>query len=75
MPCLKTPCLDGFTIEHQEEYLECDSTCVIGDIGGNIGFFLGASILFGLDVIFEKVQILLAKIKMTHLNRKIHANE
>ena len=55
--------LDGFTIEHREEYLECDSTCIIGNIGGNIGFFLGASILLGLDVILKKVRIFLMKIK------------
>ena len=55
--------LDGFTIKHREEYLECDSTCIIGNIGGNIGFFLGASILLGLDVIFAKFKMLLLKLK------------
>ena len=67
--------LDGFTIEHQEEYLECDSTCIIGHLGGNIGFFLGFSILLGLDVVFEKVRILVWKIKTINLNRKIHTYE
>ena len=55
--------LDGFTIKHREEYLECDSTCIIGNIGGNIGFFLGASILLGIDVIFSKFKMLLLKLK------------
>ena len=56
--------LDGFTIKHREEYLECDSTCIIGNIGGNIGFFLGASILLGVDVIFGKIKMLLLKIRI-----------
>ena len=56
--------LDGFTMAYQEEYLECDSTCIIGNIGGNIGFFLGASILLGLDTIFDKIRLLISKFRI-----------
>ena len=43
--------LDGVTSYHTEEYFKCDSTCIIGELGGNLGFFLGGSILLGLDII------------------------
>ena len=45
--------LDGFLIKHEEEYFTCDITCIIGELGGNLGFFLGGSILLGLDIIFK----------------------
>ena len=45
--------LDGFLINHEEEYFNCDTTCIIGELGGNLGFFLGGSILLGLDMIFK----------------------
>ena len=43
----------NFRILSREEYPACDTTCVIGELGGNLGFFLGGSILFGLDIIIE----------------------
>ena len=43
--------MDGVTSFHEEEYFKCDSTCILGEIGGNLGFFLGGSILLGLDII------------------------
>ena len=45
--------LSDFTIVTREEYLACDSTCVIGEIGGNLGFYLGGSLIFCLDIIIE----------------------
>ena len=43
--------LDGVTSYHEEEYFKCDSTCILGELGGNLGFFLGGSILLGLDIV------------------------
>ena len=40
-----------FIIVHTEEYLACDVTCIFGQLGGNLGLFLGGSILLGLDII------------------------
>lgn len=37
--------LTDFAITYKEEYLGCDLPCIIGEIGGNLGFYLGASIL------------------------------
>ena len=44
-----------FMITHKEEYLACDTTCILGQLGGNIGLFLGGSILLGLDMLMEYV--------------------
>ena len=38
---------------HKEQYLSCDMTCIIGEFGGNLGFFLGGSLLLGFDIIVE----------------------
>jgi hypothetical protein len=35
----------SFQFTYSEEYFLCDWTCLIGEIGGNFGFFLGGSIL------------------------------
>ena len=45
--------LSDFQIHHKEEYPACDTTCIIGQLGGNLGFFLGGSILVGLDILME----------------------
>ena len=42
-----------FVFHHKEEYLSCDTTCIIGELGGNLGFFLGGSILLVLDIIMN----------------------
>ena len=42
-----------FTIIFREEYLACDLTCVIAELGGNLGFFLGGSILLAVDILIE----------------------
>ena len=39
----------NFVFEHKDEFLSCDFSCLIGEIGGNLGFFLGGSLL----IIFE----------------------
>ena len=44
--------LGSFIISHDEESFKCDGTCIIGELGGNLGFFLGGSILLGLDIVF-----------------------
>ena len=41
-------------IKYQEEYIGCDGTCLIGEFGGNLGFFLGGSLLFGIDVMLQQ---------------------
>jgi len=40
-------------IEMEEEYLICDRSCLIGEIGGNLGFFLGGSLFTGFDYILK----------------------
>ena len=44
-----------FVVEHKDEYLACDITCIIGEVGGNLGFFLGGSILMFFDIIIEQL--------------------
>ena len=55
--------LDGFAIKHEEEFLKCDSTCIIGEVGGNLGFFVGGSILLGLDMILLGIKKLTTTIQ------------
>ena len=43
---------ENFITHHKEEYLGCDRTCIIGEVGGNLGLFLGGSFLLGLDIVF-----------------------
>ena len=42
----------NFRFEYKEEYVVCDWTCLVGEIGGNFGFFLGGSILLIFDLTF-----------------------
>ena len=42
-----------FQFTHREEYPACDATCIFGELGGNLGLFLGGSILLGLDLLLE----------------------
>ena len=53
--------LDGFTIPHLEEFFKCDTGCVVGELGGNLGFFLGGSILLILDIFFTGIKRLVEK--------------
>ena len=58
--------LTDFTINNEEEYLACDMTCVIGELGGNLGFFLGGSIWFGFNIIVEYLSKILNRLHLTH---------
>ena len=53
--------LDGFTIPHLEEFFKCDTGCVVGELGGNLGFFLGGSILLILDIFFTGIKRMVEK--------------
>ena len=44
---------EDFVISHKEEYIGCDSTCILGEIGGYLGFFLGGSVLVGIDIVLR----------------------
>ena len=45
----------SFNFVSRDEYIACGWSCVIGELGGNLGFFLGGSILFAIDVILEYI--------------------
>ena len=63
--------LDGFTVYHEEEFYKCDTTCILGELGGNMGFFLGASILLGIDIIFSSLR----KLSTSEFFKKKEAEE
>ena len=42
-----------FSFISASEYVACGWTCIVGELGGNLGFFLGGSIIFGIDLIIE----------------------
>ena len=44
-----------FAFRSESEYVACGWACVIGELGGNLGFFLGGSIIFGIDLIIEYI--------------------
>ena len=48
--------VSDFRVAHKKEYLNCDTTCIIGEVGGNLGFFLGGSILIFFDILAEQVK-------------------
>ena len=39
----------NFVFEHRDEFRSCDFSCVIGEVGGNLGFFLGGSLLLFIE--------------------------
>ena len=45
-----------FRVTYKKEYLNCDTTCIIGEVGGNLGFFLGGSILIFFDILAKQVK-------------------
>ena len=45
----------NFQFQYDQEYTVCDYTCLIGEIGGNLGFFLGGSILFYVDFMLNPI--------------------
>ena len=44
-----------FAFRSASEYVACGWTCVVGELGGNLGFFLGGSIIFGIDLVIEYI--------------------
>ncbi len=44
---------DSFVFSYESEFLICDWTCLLGEIGGNLGFFLGGSVLGFVDLIID----------------------
>ena len=40
-------------VKDNKEHLLCDNTCLLGEIGGNLGLFLGGSIYMFFDIIME----------------------
>ena len=45
-----------FAFMSYNEYLACGWTCIIGEFGGNLGFFLGGSLILSIDVMLESVE-------------------
>ena len=43
----------NFVFEHRDEFRSCDFSCVIGEVGGNLGFFLGGSLLIIIEFILS----------------------
>ena len=54
--------LENFLIEHRAEYLACDTTCIVGELGGNLGYFLGGSLLALFDIIVMYISKAWAKL-------------
>ncbi len=44
----------NFFFTYEAEYLVCDWTCLVGEVGGNLGFFLGGSLLAFIDLIIKR---------------------
>ena len=44
-----------FSFRAASEYLACEWTCIVGELGGNLGFFLGGSLIFAIDLIIDYV--------------------
>ena len=51
----------NFRMVNKNEYPACDLTCVIGRLGGNLGFFLGGSILAGVDFVVNVLSTLISR--------------
>ena len=51
---------ENFMIEKRTEFEACDKTCVIGELGGNLGFFLGGSILAFFDILICTFSMIVA---------------
>ncbi len=46
----------NFLFTYETEYVVCDWTCLIGEVGGNMGFFLGGSILAFIDIVMTPLR-------------------
>ena len=64
--------LDGFTFYHEEEFYKCDTTCIIGELGGNMGFFLGASVLLSVDILISGIRTLFKNQLSPNERKRIH---
>ena len=53
-----------FAFRSESEYVACGWTCIVGELGGNLGFFLGGSIIFAIDLIIEYIGRLANIVKM-----------
>ena len=58
-----------FAFMSYNEYLACGWTCIIGELGGNLGFFLGGSMIMAIDLILEYFRRIANSVKM-----RIHPN-
>ena len=51
----------NFVFEQKDEFRSCDFSCLIGELGGNLGFFLGGSLLiiieFTLTYLIPKIRV------------------
>lgn len=45
----------NFFFTYEQEFVVCNWTCLIGEFGGSLGFFLGGSILAFFDIMFRPV--------------------
>ncbi len=45
----------NYLFTYEKEYVVCNWTCLIGEIGGNLGFFLGGSVLAFIDTVLDPV--------------------
>ena len=57
---------EDFIVTHIEEYRSCDISCIVGEVGGNLGFFLGGSVLMGLDIIYSIVRGIVSSITLSN---------
>ncbi len=48
---------ENYLFTYEKEYLVCNWTCLLGEIGGNLGFFLGGSILGFVDIMLMRHMI------------------
>ena len=53
-----------FSFISASEYVACGWTCIVGELGGNLGFFLGGSIIFAIDLIIVYIGRLANIVKM-----------
>ena len=53
-----------FSFRSESEYLACGWTCIVGELGGNLGFFLGGSLILGIELSLEYIGRLARIVKM-----------
>ena len=60
----------NFRITNKNEYPACDLACVIGRLGGNLGFFLGGSILAGVDFVVNVLSTMISRVTQKYFQPK-----